>query len=193
MRTGAAQKPIHEDRRTGKTKRSLAEALKQLILEKGYDAVTVQDIIDKANVGRSTFYAHYEGKDQLLVGNINFQQELVDLPTGKEKHPMGVNISYLFCHTQENLPLVKALFGTRGMDIISNHFTELCAARIIEHHKPKLPRGKTAQKLFRYKAEAAAGGIVRMLFKWLEDGATIPAEEMAAHATAVLTAVAVTD
>jgi len=173
------------DRRTQKTKKFLAEALKQLILEKGYDAVTVQDIIDRADVGRSTFYAHYEGKDQLLVGNINFQQELSNHPT--------INLSYLFNHTRENLPLVKALFGTRGMDIITNHFTELCAAKIIEDHKTKLPRSKTVQQLFRYKAEAAAGGIVRMLFKWLADGATIPADEMATHATTILTAIVAPD
>ena len=173
------------DRRTQKTKKFLAEALKQLILEKGYDAVTVQDIIDRADVGRSTFYAHYEGKDQLLVGNINFQQELSNHPT--------INLSYLFNHTRENLPLVKALFGTRGMDIITNHFTELCAAKIIEYHKTRLPRSKTAQRILRYKAEAAAGGIVRMLFKWLEDGATIPAEEMVTHATGILAIVAPAD
>jgi len=181
--------PLHEDRRTQKTKKFLAEALKQLILEKGYDAITVQDIIDRADVGRSTFYAHYEGKDQLLVGNINFQQELANPQTGIEEHPMGVNLSYLFHHTRENLPLVKALFGTRGMDIITSHFTELCAAKIIEYNKSRFPRSKTAQRLFRYKAEAAAGGIVRMLFKWLEDGATIPAEEMVAYAIAIQTAV----
>ncbi|MBS1606847.1 MAG: TetR family transcriptional regulator [Bacteroidetes bacterium] len=176
---------MNTDRRTQKTKRHLAEALKHLILEKGYDAITVQDIIDKADVGRSTFYAHYEGKDQLLVGNINFQQELANHPT--------INLSYLFQHTRENLPLVRALFGTRGMDIITNHFTELCAAKIIEDHKTRSARSKTAQRLFRYKAEAAAGGIIRMLFKWLEDGATIPADEMAAHATTILTAVITPD
>jgi hypothetical protein len=176
------------DRRTQRTKTALAEALKHLILEKGYDAITVQDIIDKANTGRSTFYAHYEGKDQLLVGNINFQQELVN-PNTIEAHPMGINLSYLFNHTQENLPLVRALHGSRGMDIITSHFTELCAARIIEFHKGKLPRSRSAQKIFRYSAEAAAGGIIRMLFKWLEDGAPIPTTEMITHATTILTAV----
>jgi len=178
------------DRRTQKTKTALAEALKQLILEKGYDAITIQDIIDKANTGRSTFYAHYEGKDQLLVGNINFQQELVNPPGAVEAHPMGINLAYLFNHTQENLPLVKALLNSRGIDVITNHFTELCAAKILEHHKARLPRSKTAQRLFRYRAEAAAGGIIRILFKWLEDGAPLPAAEMITHATAILRAVA---
>lgn len=177
--------PPKEDRRTQKTKKFLAEALRDLILEKGYDDVTVQDIIDRANVGRSTFYAHYESKEQLLVGNINFQQSLAH-PPGDEVYPMGINLSYLFNHTKEHLSLVRGIADTRGMIAITDYFTELCVAKILEHHKTKLPRSKTAQKVFRYKAEAAAAGIVRLLFKWLEDGAVIPVEEMLACATRVL-------
>ena len=55
------------DRRVARTKRQLSKALIELILEKGYDHVTNQDILDRADVGRSTFYAHYESKDVLLV------------------------------------------------------------------------------------------------------------------------------
>ncbi|HWB91303.1 MAG TPA: TetR/AcrR family transcriptional regulator [Puia sp.] len=182
-------RPLKDDRRTLRTKRSLAEALKQLILEKGYEDVTVQDIIDKADVGRSTFYAHYESKDQLLVGNINFQQAFIDPPSGNEVYPMGINLTYLFDHTKEHLSLVRRLSGTRGMVALTDFFTELCAARIMEHHKVGRPRSKTARSLFRYKAEAAAGGIVRMLSKWLEDGAVIPVEEMVTCATRILTIV----
>jgi len=47
------------DRRIGRTRRLMHEALMALIVEKGYEAVTVQDILDRADVGRSTFYAHY--------------------------------------------------------------------------------------------------------------------------------------
>ncbi len=55
------------DRRVGKTRRALKEALTDLIFEKGYEAVTVQDVIDRADVGRSTFYAHYLDKDDLMT------------------------------------------------------------------------------------------------------------------------------
>jgi hypothetical protein len=175
-----------EDRRTQKTKKFLADALKELIEEKGYDNVTVQDIIDRANVGRSTFYAHYENKEQLMVGNIKFQQSLVDPPPGDEVYPMGINLFYLFSHPKEHLSLVKGIAGTQGMTVLLNYFTELCAGKIIDHHKGKLPRSKMERQLFKYRAEAAAGGIVRMLFKWLEDGAVAPVEDMVATARRVL-------
>jgi AcrR family transcriptional regulator len=56
------------DRRAARTRRALHGALISLILRKGYDAITVQEIIDEADVGRATFYAHYRGKEDLLRG-----------------------------------------------------------------------------------------------------------------------------
>jgi hypothetical protein len=179
--------------RTQKTKKFLAEALKELILEKGYDSVTIQDIIDRANVGRSTFYAHYENKEQLMVGNIHFQQALVDPPATGEVYPMGINLAYLFNHTKEHLPLVRGIAGTQGMTALLTYFTELCAAKIVDYHKGNLPRSKLGQRLFKYRAEAAAGGIVRMLLKWLEEGAVVPTEEMVRCAGQVLAVVVSVD
>ncbi len=83
-----------EDRRVGRTRKLLEDALHDLIVEKGYEAVTVQDIIDRANVGRSTFYAHYTDKQQLLFshfadleahlagpGRAGIRLQLGDVPT----------------------------------------------------------------------------------------------------------------
>ncbi len=57
-------KPI--DRRVRRTRDQIQKAFMDLMLEKGYSSVTVQDIIDRANVGRSTFYAHFTDKEELL-------------------------------------------------------------------------------------------------------------------------------
>lgn len=175
------------DRRIQKTKKYLAEALLQLIGEKGYDAVTVQDIIDRADVGRSTFYSHYENKEQLLVGNINFQRELMDTPLDDDQnYPMGINLVYLFNHTREHLKAVHAMLGTRGLDILAAHFSALIAAKIVEYHEHRFSSDIPDKKMLRYRSEAKAGGIVRMLFKWLEDGAVIPADDMIIFAEKIL-------
>jgi len=62
---------LHEkqvnDRRIQKTKNLLHQALGSLIREKPYDAIVVKEILDRANVGRSTFYTHFRDKDELLV------------------------------------------------------------------------------------------------------------------------------
>ena len=55
------------DRRVQRTRKLLREALMELILEEGYDAISIQDITDKANLGRATFYLHFKDKDELLL------------------------------------------------------------------------------------------------------------------------------
>ena len=54
------------DRRISKTKKAIFQAFLQLLNDKGYESTTVQDIIELADVGRSTFYCHYESKELLL-------------------------------------------------------------------------------------------------------------------------------
>ena len=56
------------DRRVQRTRELLKKALIELIRERGYDAITIQEIVDRANVGRTTFYLHYGSKDDLFIG-----------------------------------------------------------------------------------------------------------------------------
>lgn len=57
-----------DDRRTRRTRQRLREALLGLLKEKRYEDISVQDIIERADIARSTFYVHYLDKDDLLVG-----------------------------------------------------------------------------------------------------------------------------
>ena len=55
------------DRRVGRTRALLQKALIELIDERGYEAITIQEIVDRANVARTTFYVHYTSKDDLFL------------------------------------------------------------------------------------------------------------------------------
>ena len=65
------------DRRVRKTRHVLREALASLIAEKPYDSIVIKEILERANVGRSTFYTHFQDKDDLLVSSIHAMVESV--------------------------------------------------------------------------------------------------------------------
>ena len=77
------------DRRINRTRKLMHEALMALIVEKGYEAVTVQDILDRADVGRSTFYAHYRDKDQLLLSGFEYLRTLFEQQQQSLLDPFG--------------------------------------------------------------------------------------------------------
>ena len=62
--------PARLDRRVSRTRRQLRDALMALILERGYNMVTIEDITDRADLGRTTFYLHYRDKDELLIESL---------------------------------------------------------------------------------------------------------------------------
>jgi AcrR family transcriptional regulator len=78
-----------KDRRIQKTQRLLREALASLIREKPYNSIVVKQILDHANVGRSTFYAHFRDKDDLLVSCIHdMLHSMEPAPAGKSYETM---------------------------------------------------------------------------------------------------------
>jgi AcrR family transcriptional regulator len=71
MKIERADKTGMIDRRVTRTRTLLQDALIALIPERGYAAITVEDICETANIGRSTFYTHYAGKDELRSATID--------------------------------------------------------------------------------------------------------------------------
>lgn len=105
------------DRRSQRTRRLLREALFALIVERGYDGMTILDITERANLGRTTFYLHYQDKDELLQASIQaLMQELqadVEPYTG-EMCPYRVRFTRVFTHVAERRLLYRALLQETG-------------------------------------------------------------------------------
>jgi AcrR family transcriptional regulator len=116
-------KEIKMDRRINRTRKLMHEALMALIVEKGYEAVTVQDILDRADVGRSTFYAHFRDKDALCLSGFDhlrtlFEQQQQSLLAAKHdgKDPEFNMILELFRHVGQHHTLYKAIAGQQRRD-----------------------------------------------------------------------------
>lgn len=113
---------MKEDRRVRRTKQNLFNALTELMKEKKYHKITIQDIIDRADVGRSTFYAHYETKDDLLFSqSVEYMEYLNEyvrrIMDMSSKNGALVSVEELFEHILENKKIIRSFFIAEGMDM----------------------------------------------------------------------------
>ena len=125
-----------KDRRIEKTQNLLREALGSLIREKPYDAIAVAEILERANVGRSTFYSHFRDKDELLAGCIHGMLRSVQsaaLPPSAKRPERIVWFSLpIFEHLDQHRRMGKASMGTRGRAIIHEHLRRVLAELIAD-------------------------------------------------------------
>src|SRR5258705_13275521 len=111
---------VTKDRRSARTQRSLSQALVELVKEKRFDDITVQEVIDRADVGRSTFYSHFRHKEDL------FQKDWERVLDGFAQHiewekagtGSFVPVVYLFSHLQEYQAFYKGLVRSRKKDAV---------------------------------------------------------------------------
>jgi AcrR family transcriptional regulator len=169
------------DRRSQRTRELLNTALIELMLERRYDDITVQDIIDRANVGRSTFYAHYLDKEDLLVSG--FTQVLDALRQHVEQHrqsdgraPSG--LAFFFEHVQTHHQLYKALVRGGGIELLYKEGRVRLRQNIEQHLVMLVPAGQTSAAPPELVADYMAGAILTMLRWWLDNGMTYPPEQM---------------
>ena len=106
------------DRRVRRTRKLLHDAFISLAIEKGYEKTTIQDILDRADVGRSTFYVHYPDKEALLTASFDemheqLERQLADVPATS---PVDVALpaALLFEHAYRNQRVYRALCGHQG-------------------------------------------------------------------------------
>jgi AcrR family transcriptional regulator len=105
---------VTTDRRVRRTRAALFDALLSLMAENGYDSITVQDLIDRADVGRSTFYAHFTDKSDLLHEALSGLRAIVEpAPSASppdRRRPLRFSLQ-MFRHVQDQQPLLRALLG----------------------------------------------------------------------------------
>jgi len=182
------------DRRVSRTRRSLREALMALILEKGYDAVTIEDITSRADTGRTTFYLHYRDKEELLLESIN---EVVDglftqisqvplaewnLPSNEGVEGALFPILVVFQNAAENADLYRVVLRGEGTSRIQNLIRTLTASAVSEFLRLMAERdGLTFHPVVPVEvfSNYFAGSLLGVLTWWLETNMPYPAEKMA--------------
>ena len=172
------------DRRSLRTRGALRDAMLALIGERGWDHFAVQDLCDRANIGRSTFYSHYANKDALLVGGFAGLQAMLQQQTqagaSAARARADARASWHFTlglieHVHENRNVFRSLIGRRSGYVVQQRFREM-VIRLITNELPPatvpLPRAAAARWL--------AAALVELLSWWVEQRTPLPPAELAA-------------
>ncbi len=154
------------DRRQQKTRKAIFAAFQTLLESKRYDRITVQDIIDEADVGRSTFYAHFETKEALLdafCGEVFFHLfgENACRFTGDGEGLSG-KLTHILWHIREKKQHLFAILRSDGREVFFAYFKE--------HLTPLFEAewGDSADLPREYRLRMLTAGFVETLVWWAE-------------------------
>ena len=155
------------DRRSERTRRLLGEALTSLMLERRYADLTVQDILDRANIGRSTFYAHYWDKEDLLTSQIEGMldaliRHMQDTPVARDALLPSLG---LLRHVQDFYPVYLAQARGGKFDPVMRTFHLRLCAYVEERLRGW---GSLPDMSVTVTAQAVVGAFLALLQWWLE-------------------------
>jgi len=181
------------DRRILRTQKLLWEALIDLIQEKEYSEITIQDIADRANVNRVTFYLHYRDKQDLLVKSVevifNDLTSKITSLTGENFRldipPEGMTLVYQYI--ADNARFYRIILGENGIPFLIDRFRKYLVETAVQRFQMLTPAQNQAPLALEMVAEYAAGSIIGLINWWLENDMPIPPAEFAQQ-TLLLTA-----
>lgn len=173
------------DRRVQRTRKLLRESLLALILKEGYDAISIQDITDKANLGRATFYLHFKDKDELLLDVMDqliadFFNEVPQLSEEQWRLEDTKALNKIFNFAADHYDLYRILImGSGGISasrqlkisVAENLLTCIQKEIQISGVHPVIPSV--------FIANHFAGSLLSTIYWWLENNLPYGADEMA--------------
>ena len=174
----------HERRRI-QTRRLLIQTTLELVLEKGYEAIAIQDITDRADLGRGTFYLHFKDKEDVVWTALkeSFQELEQEAHTQLDRKMPQVEyfgLLKIFQHADKNRDLYRVMFGGQGSAHLTSRAQEyLVQAFLYDIRNSSEPADNRLNLPEDFKAQMLTGTITRLLYWWLETPNTHTPEEMA--------------
>lgn len=174
--------PPRPDRRIHRTRRELAKALIELTLEKGFEAVTIRDLTERADIGYATFFRHYPDKEALVNHLLEETlHELLELVVPVSHHPQH-SAMLIFEHVQQRPDLHRVLLSLHGSDSRIRQIYAIGIENILKVNKP-LPSAIIPPDLAAHHMMASILGLIEW---WLGHHMPYPPERMGAIVSALI-------
>lgn len=161
------------DQRVRRTRERLGSAFIELLHERSIEDITIQDVLNRASVGRSTFYLHFRDKNDLLLSQLEMFCEMMStqLSVNKEKSHRVVPVEEMFAHIASAKKFYRILADAGRLndfyELAQGYFARGIEQRLIESRRlSKVPQPEIAMR-----ATALAGSLLSLLRSWLDRGA----------------------
>ena len=176
------------DRRVIRTKRMVREALTELLVEKGFEEITVKDLTERADINRGTFYLHYESKYDLLEQSQNeILEELSEfirkvspsliIQSHSQNEPVPFLVS-LFEHIEKNFLFMKVILGPKGDPSFQTKYKKFIMNNFLAHAM-KHPENESLLVPMEFLMAYVSSAHLGVIQQWLEDNMQQSPREMA--------------
>jgi AcrR family transcriptional regulator len=180
------------DRRVNRTRRLLREALFELILELGYDAITIEQITDRADLGRTTFYLHYRDKEDLLLESIetiadDLRNQVEQYIQDQVNAPFPPNpILLIFQHAALHAPLYRIILRGGAANSVLSRIREMISDAALEFFQQRFSSLKNPPDLApgiptEVTVHAFAASLLGLMTWWLEQGMHYTPEQISVY------------
>lgn len=161
------------DRRVERTRNRLGNALIALIEEKPIDQVTVREVLDRAGIGRSTFYLHYRDKDDLFLSELEQGLELWSTALSRQQDPSNrvAPVAEFFAHVASAKKLYRSLVDSGRIEAFFDLAQGYFARGIEQRIKQSIGVCNTHRQELTACSNTLAGGLLSLLRWWLDRGA----------------------
>ena len=173
----------NSDRRIQRTRELLLNALVSLLMERGYEKLTIQNLLDRAGVGRATFYAHFQSKEDLLSASITrlraglaSEWNAAAATKGKPADRLSFTLPF-FQHLQSHRRIYHTTIGRESEWTIELHMQRMLRELVredMERHHRRRATTEAAELAVRY----VVGTLWAVVVWWMESPKPLPPEEV---------------
>jgi AcrR family transcriptional regulator len=172
-------------RRRQRTQKQLEQATYELLIDKGFEALTINDIAETADLGRGTFYLHFQDKEQAvwtLTERVLSEGDSIS-SLANASPPATVNlidgVAHFFQHAEQHRELFTMLLGARGSPVVADRLREWLTRRflpIFRQYRSFLIHPQLPEEL---QVILLTGSLLHLLHWWLQQEQAPPARQAA--------------
>ena len=174
------------DRRVARTRELVLDAFRDLMVEKGYEQMTVQHLLDRAGVGRATFYAHFRNKEELLASSIRRLQgglrEACKRAAEEQRTPgLPLGFAREFLRHVDGHRRIYHLMVGRPSEVTIDRYMRRMLAELVREDLATQPGRQSAPKNQEVAVQFATGALWSLLHWWISTRTKLSADDLYAQ------------